>query len=40
MTLKPRLHDLYIARSVITSVLLTWGVLLVRRPCRGPARCG
>ena len=24
----PRLHDTYIARSVITSVLLTWGVLL------------
>ena len=28
MRLAPRLHDTYIARAVVTSVLMTWGVLL------------
>ena len=28
MRLTPRLHDTYIARAVVTSVLMTWGVLL------------
>lgn len=28
MRFGPRLHDTYVARSVVTSVLLTWGVLL------------
>lgn len=28
MRFAPRLHDTYIARAVVTSVLLTWGVLL------------